>query len=98
MLTQQATFPKVEGVHTEVNPMAKRQQDTSMPTWDEQFYRIGGTTTGGAFLGGALSVAAGSGMLIGASLGALVGLGIAGAAAYRTLWSNAETWIGQRSH
>ena len=77
--------------------MFESQQDTSFPTWDDQFYRIGGTTTGGAFLGGALSVGAGSGMLIGAFLGGIVGLEIAVAAAYRAIVRKDVRWIGQRS-
>lgn len=66
-------------------PPLPPEDDTGFPTWDEeQFYRIGGTATGGAFLGGALSVAAGSGMLVGAFLGGLLGLGIALAAAHKS--------------
>ena len=49
MLAEQVRIGNIEGVHSEVGPMFDPEDDKGFPTWDEQFYRIGGTTTGGVF-------------------------------------------------
>jgi outer membrane lipoprotein SlyB len=64
-------------------PTVAPRPELDVPSSDDQFYRIAGTTAGGTLFGGAVGSALGGAVIVGAIIGSLVGLGISSWAAAR---------------